>query len=192
MGGVYLPEAVAAAINDCTAPTSSDACFALAKEASARDWLVLSSLVPGSSLVASNQDASSPHRSGSGRYVRELSFSDVPGRRLEAILHRSADPVRVAGVGLAGRACDAAATSVASVPEVWEPLGVAALGLAAADADEVEALWAGLERADHRGSDAQRVPRCELDDLLVQLGATGAGDDDVRLFLLAMSVAPGH
>jgi hypothetical protein len=49
-----------------------------------------------------------------------------------------------------------------------------------------------LVGVDHYGGDAQHIPRCELDDLLIQLGATGAGDDDVRLFLLAMSVAPGH
>ena len=97
-------------------------------------------LVQTTCLGAVDRDARLPHRSGSIGHVRELSFSDVPGRRLERILHRSADRVRVAGVGLAGRACDAAAASVASVPEVWELLGVAAFGLAAADADEVESL----------------------------------------------------
>jgi hypothetical protein len=46
-----------------------------------------------------------------------------------------------------------------SVPEILESLGVASLGLAAADADHVKTFRAGLERADDRRSDAQDVPR---------------------------------
>ena len=79
----------------------------------------------------------------------------------------------------------------ASVPKVGDPLGIAAFGLAAADADEVEPVRPGLERADDGGSDAEHVPGRELDELMVELGATRAGDDDVGLLLLAMPVPHG-
>ena len=62
--------------------------------------------------------------------------------------------------------------SLRSVPEVVEPFGVASLGFPATDADHVKTLWAGLERADNGRGDAQHVPRCELDDLVIELGAT--------------------
>ena len=81
--------------------------------------------------------------------------------------------------------------AAASVPEDGDPLGVAALGLAAADADEVETLCAGLERADHCGSHAQHVPGCELDNLVVAW-RDRYRHDDMDLFLLAMSVAERH
>lgn len=86
----------------------------------------------------------------------------------------------------------AATTAAASVPDVRDPLGVAALGLAPADADQVEALRTRLERTHHRGGDTQHVPRHELDDLVAELGATGARDDDIGLLLLAMPVAERH
>jgi len=69
-------------------------------------------------------------------------------------------------------------------PGVVEPLVVAALGPAAANADEVEPVRPGFERADHGRSDAQHVPGRGLDDLVVELGTTGAGDDDVGLLPL--------
>jgi hypothetical protein len=47
----------------------------------------------------------------------------------------------------------------ALVPEVGHALGVATSGLAAADADEVQAVRAGRERADDGGRNAQHVPR---------------------------------
>ena len=65
-------------------------------------------------------------------------------------------------------------------------------GLAPADAEQVEPVRAGLERADDRGRDAQHVPGLELDDLVVELRATGARDDDVGLLLLAVAVAERH
>src|SRR5215210_6399368 len=80
----------------------------------------------------------------------------------------------------------------ASLPGIGEPLAVAALGPAAADADHVEAVRAGLERADDRRRDAQDVPRGDLDDLAVEAGTARAGDDHVDLLLLAMPVAPRH
>jgi hypothetical protein len=46
-----------------------------------------------------------------------------------------------------------------SVPEILEPLGVASIGLAPADADHVKTFRAGLERADDCRSDAQHIPR---------------------------------
>src|SRR5688572_854479 len=79
-----------------------------------------------------------------------------------------------------------------SAPEVREPLRVASLRLAAADADQLQPVRAGLERAHDGRRDAQHVPRNELDDLVAELGAAGAGDDDVGLLLLAMPVAPRH
>jgi hypothetical protein len=45
-----------------------------------------------------------------------------------------------------------------SVPEVGHALGVATSGLAAADADEIQAVRARRERADDGGRDAQHVP----------------------------------
>lgn len=61
-----------------------------------------------------------------------------------------------------------------------------------ANADEVEPVRPGFERADHGRSDAQDVPCRELDDLVVEPGTTGAGDDDVGLLLLAMAVSDRH
>ena len=46
-----------------------------------------------------------------------------------------------------------------------------------------------LERADDRRRDAHDVPLLELVDLVVELDAAGAADDDVDLFLLAVAVA---
>ncbi len=80
---------------------------------------------------------------------------------------------------------------VVSVPEVFDPLGVAAVGLAATDADHVKTLWAGFERAQHRRSDSQYIPLGKVDDLLVELGTTGTGDDDIGLLLLAVSAPTG-
>jgi hypothetical protein len=60
----------------------------------------------------------------------------------------------------------------ASLPEVRDPLGVAASGLAAADADEVKPVRPGLERADDARSHAQHVPGREFDELVVELGAS--------------------
>lgn len=63
------------------------------------------------------------------------------------------------------------------------------LGLRPPDADEVETLRAGLEGADDGWSDAQHSPRRELDELVVELGPTGARDDEVGLLLLSMPLA---
>src|SRR5215207_10384021 len=79
-----------------------------------------------------------------------------------------------------------------SVPEVLEPLGVASLGLATTDADDIETLRAGLERANHARSDAQHVPGREFDDRVIELRTTRPGHDDVGLLLDPMPVAPGH
>src|SRR5688572_2839061 len=71
-------------------------------------------------------------------------------------------------------------------------LAVGAVRLAAADADHVEAVRAGLEGPDHGGGDAERVPGSDLDHLAVELGAPRARDDDVDLLLLTVPVPPGH
>jgi hypothetical protein len=59
--------------------------------------------------------------------------------------------------------------------------------LATTDADHVETLRANLVRADYCWSDAEHVPRAELDDVVIELGATGP-DDDVGLLPLPMPV----
>jgi hypothetical protein len=79
-----------------------------------------------------------------------------------------------------------------SVPGVVEPLGVATLGLATTDANDVKAIRAGLKRSDHRRSDAQNVPRRKLDHLVIELGTTGTADHHVRLLLLTVTVTPWH
>src|SRR5665811_1035972 len=66
------------------------------------------------------------------------------------------------------------------------------LGLPTTDADDIEALRAGLERANHAWGDAQHVPGRQLDDLVIELRATRPGHHALRLLLYAMPVAPGH
>src|ERR671919_902294 len=79
-----------------------------------------------------------------------------------------------------------------SLPKVLEPLGVASLGLATTDTDHVETFRAGLEGSDDCGSHAQHVPYRQLDDLVIELGATGPGDHNVDLLLHTMPVTPRH
>src|SRR3954453_1582351 len=79
-----------------------------------------------------------------------------------------------------------------SVPEVVDPLAVAPVGLPATDADHVETVRAGLERARYCRSDPHHVPGRELDDLAVELGTTGPGDHHIGLLLHAVPVTPGH
>lgn len=60
------------------------------------------------------------------------------------------------------------------------------------DANDVKTVRAGLERSDHRRSDAQNVPLRELDHFVIELGTTGTADHDVGLLLLAVPVTPRH
>jgi hypothetical protein len=67
---------------------------------------------------------------------------------------------------------------------------IATLGLGAANRNDLESVWAGLERANDLRRDAHDIPLAKLEHLAVQQHATGSGDDDVGLFLLAVTV--GH
>ena len=68
-------------------------------------------------------------------------------------------------------------------------LAVAALRLRSADRDDLEPVRAGRERAQHRRRHAHQAPPADLDDLAVEQQLARAGDDEVRLLLLAVAVA---
>ena len=72
------------------------------------------------------------------------------------------------GGGLRTPAAAAGATKPASGH--WPPChhAVAALGLGAADGDDVEPVGTGLERAHDLGRDAHDVPLAQLEDLVVE------------------------
>src|SRR5437764_4801298 len=83
-----------------------------------------------------------------------------------------------------------ASEDAASVgPPVLRGDAVAAFRPVGADRDHLETVVAALERAYRARRDANDVPLPQLDDLVVELDATGTADHDVDLFLLAMAVA---
>src|SRR5664280_1513617 len=73
-------------------------------------------------------------------------------------------------------------------PPVRDWSSVAVLGPRAADGDDLEPLGAALKRPHHLRGDPYHIPLAQLDDLLVELHAPGAADDDVGLLLLAVVV----
>jgi hypothetical protein len=76
-------------------------------------------------------------------------------------------------------------------PAIAHDLAVAALWLGTADRDQLEAVGTGVEGADDLGGNAHDVPLAQLDRLVVELDATGAGNDDVGLLLDLVNVAVG-
>jgi len=76
-------------------------------------------------------------------------------------------------------------------PPAGNHLGILRLGLGGAEGEEREPVGPGLEGADRILADADSVPFVQLVDVVVQLHASGARDDDVDLFLLVVVVPVG-
>ncbi len=76
-------------------------------------------------------------------------------------------------------------------PPTWYQLSVVPVGLRRAEGDQRQAVGARLEASDRVLGDADSIPRTDVADLVVQLHAARAVDDDVNLLLLAMPVAEG-
>ena len=96
---------------------------------------------------------------------------------------------RAGARGRGGRARGAAPLGLVGPPALHE-LAVAVV--AGAEREHLEVgVGAGLERAHHLGRDADRIARPELDDLVVELDAAGAGEHDVDLLGVLVLVPEG-
>src|SRR4029077_5222085 len=65
------------------------------------------------------------------------------------------------------------------------------LGAIGADRQHVQAIRTAFEGPDGVRSHANGIPRHELDDLVIELYPAGTADDDIQLFLLAVTVSHG-
>ena len=74
-------------------------------------------------------------------------------------------------------------------PPAGDHLGVLRFGLRRPEGKEGQTVRAGLERTDGLLAYADRVPRLDVADLVVQLHAAAAFDDDVDLLLLLVMMA---
>src|SRR5436305_7204876 len=76
-------------------------------------------------------------------------------------------------------------------PAIRHQLAIAALGLGAADGDDLEPIGTSLESAHDVRSDAHDVPLAQLDRLIVELDPPRAADHDVGLLLHLVAVPTG-
>src|SRR5436190_5792519 len=76
-------------------------------------------------------------------------------------------------------------------PPILDQLGVAGAGVGCPDRDELRAVVAGFEAPDRVAVEPDGVPLLQLPDLVLDLDARAAADENVDLLLLLVAVPPG-